>query len=89
MLFCSVLYTCPITRRRDRISPPEGETRFVFTRILSACANYLTSACAMTEWKSIALVSKEINLELTLCSGQAFRWVRGEEGEWRGAIGEK
>jgi hypothetical protein len=47
------------------------------------------SASASEPWKSIALVSKEINLELTLCSGQAFRWVRVEGGKWSGAIGEK
>ena len=84
----SVLYLI-LCLYHTTISPPEGETRFVFTQTLSACASSLISACAMTEWKSIALVSKEINLELTLCSGQAFRWGRGEEGEWRGAIGEK
>ena len=35
------------------------------------------------------MVSMEMNLDLTLSSGQAFRWVKGEDGEWSGAIGER
>ena len=41
------------------------------------------------EWRSIPLAPKELNLGLTLSSGQAFRWVKGEEGEWSGSIGER
>lgn len=41
------------------------------------------------QWESIPLVAKEINLHLTLSSGQAFRWVRLEEEVWAGTIGER
>lgn len=46
----------------------------------------------MTEaakWNHIPLVAMEMNLDLTLASGQAFRWVRGDGGEWSGAIGKR
>ena len=69
----------------DSISPLGKPIPAMFTGRLSACANNNT----MAEWNSITLVSKDLDLELTLCSGQAFRWVRVQEDEWSGAIGEK
>ena len=45
------------------------------------------------QWESIPVGSQELNLHLTLSSGQAFRWVQVEEeegeGVWAGTIGEK
>ena len=51
----------------------------------------LTMAEKELKWESIPLVSKEMNLGLTLSSGQAFRWLQvgTEEEEWCGAIGDR
>ncbi|CAI8017240.1 N-glycosylase/DNA lyase [Geodia barretti] len=52
----------------------------------------MTREAMKKQWESIPVVSKEMNMELTLSSGQAFRWVQLEEEEekvWAGTVGEK
>ena len=92
------------TTRRDCSASYDHRFSVYITRLRSAHfvtgkPKYVTFAHAhrsMAEgkmkWNFIPLVSREMNLDLTLSSGQAFRWVRseGEEGEeWSGAIGDR
>ena len=65
----------------------QGKPKYV-----KECACVSMAEAKMTnqaQWESIPLVAKEINLQLTLSSGQAFRWVRLEEDVWAGTIGER
>ena len=44
----------------------------------------------MKKWESIPVAAMEMNLQLILTSGQAFRWVRLEQDDmWGGAIGNR
>ena len=75
-----------IARPEDQPTPAEGKPKYV-TLIPRACA---LVKMADEKWESIAVVAKEMNLDLTLSSGQAFRWVWLEqEGVWAGSIRDK
>eukprot|EP00274_Cyanoptyche_gloeocystis_P002879 CAMPEP_0196662274 /NCGR_PEP_ID=MMETSP1086-20130531/47972_1 /TAXON_ID=77921 /ORGANISM="Cyanoptyche gloeocystis , Strain SAG4.97" /LENGTH=252 /DNA_ID=CAMNT_0041997553 /DNA_START=189 /DNA_END=943 /DNA_ORIENTATION=- len=54
-----------------------------------ACDVVLNGAASESIWYSLATTEKELNLSLTLTTGQTFRWRRTDDDEWTGVHGKR